>query len=431
MDTRVVDGHVWTPDGVVEADVGIRDGVIESVGTVEAAERTVDADGCLVLPGLINAHTHAAMTLLRGYADDVPLETWLREHVWPAEAELEDRDIAAGARLAAVEMIRTGTTCFADMYFGMDEVARVVDEAGLRAVLGHGVISEGKDEEAARDDAATGVAFVREWDGAADGRIQGMITPHAPYTCDDWLLREAAEARDELGCGLQIHLSETADEVEEIVGETGERPAWYCDEMGCWDDHASAAHCVHLDSDEMRLLADRGVAAVHCPAANMKLAAGAAPVDELLAKDVTVALGTDGPASNNDLDLLGEARRAALLAKVREEDASAVDAATALEMATVNGADALDVDAGAVEVGRKGDLAVVDMAGAHTTPRHDLVSNAVYAASGSDVTATVVGGEVLMEDGEILTLDAEAVKREAADRATALVERAEAEEDGS
>jgi 5-methylthioadenosine/S-adenosylhomocysteine deaminase len=295
-------------------------------------------------------------------------------------------------------------------------------------VLGHGVISEGKDEEAAREDAATGVEFVREWDGAADGRIQGMITPHAPYTCDDWLLREAAEARDELGCGLQIHLSETADEVEEIVGETGERPAWYCDEMGCWDDHASAAHCVHLDSDEMRLLADRGVAAVHCPAANMKLAAGAAPVDELLAKGVTVALGTDGPASNNDLDLLGEARRAALLAKVREEDASAVDAATALEMATVNGADALDVDAGAVEVGRKGDLAVVDMAGAHTTPRHDLVSNAVYAASGSDVTATVVGGEVLMEDGEVLTLDVEAVKREAADRAADLVERAEAEE---
>lgn len=425
MDLCVRGGHVLVHGTVREADVGVVDGDIETVGDVGSADREIDASGCLVLPGLVNAHTHSPMTLLRGYADDLPLEEWLQEHIWPVEAHLEPEDVAAGARLAALEMIRSGTTAFADMYFGMDEVARVVEETGLRAVLGYGMVTAGKDDEEARAELDRGVEFVREHDGAADGRIQAMMTPHAPYSCDDWVLAEAAEHARDLGCPLHVHLNETAAEVEEFVEAEGGRPAHHLDDLGCWEGRAYVAHGVHVDRSERALLADRDVGVAHCPSANMKLASGAAPVAALLDDGVPVCLGTDGPASNNTLDVFSEMRHAALLAKTREGDASVLPAAEVLTMATRNGARTLGLESGAIEEGRPADLAVVDLDAAHLTPRHDLVSHVTYAMGGADVTTTVVDGEVLMEDDEVLVLDERAVIADARAAAERVVARTE------
>jgi 5-methylthioadenosine/S-adenosylhomocysteine deaminase len=427
MDLLIEDGYVYADGRVIEADVGVRDGDIVEVGDAGDADRVLDASDSLVLPGMVNAHTHASMSLLRGYADDLPLGTWLEEHIWPIEAHLTREDIRVGAELAAVEMIRTGTTAFADMYFHMDEVAGVVEESGLRGSLGYGIITVGKDEEEAREELDEGVAFVREYDGAADGRVSAMLCPHAPYTCGEETLRNAAEAARESDVTLHTHLSETADEVEDSVDAHGERPPAYLDSLGFFDGDTYVAHGVHIDDDEAGTLARRGVGVAHCPSANMKLASGTAPVSEMLRAGVTVGIGTDGPASNNTLDMFKETRHAALVAKNRERDASAVPAEKALGMATRGGAELLGTGAGVIEEGRPADIAVVDLDAPHLTPRHDLVSHAVYAANGGDVVHTVVDGEVLMEDGRIETLDAESVITEAEETASELVERAEAE----
>jgi len=433
MDLLVENGSVYTDEGVESVDVGVRDGRIAEVGEVEDADRIVDASGSLVVPGLVNAHTHASMTLLRGYADDLPLGTWLEDHIWRVEEHLTPEDIRVGAELAAVEMIRSGTTAFADMYFEMDRIAEVVGESGLRAKLGYGIITVGKDEEDVKEELREGVEFAREYDGAADGRVKTMVTPHAPYTCDDETLRKAAEEARDRGVTLHTHLSETAEEVDEMVENEGKRPPEYLDSLGFFDSDegncdAYVAHGVHLDDDDINLLARKDIGVAHCPSANMKLASGTAPVAEILDAGVTVGIGTDGPASNNTLDMFKEARHAALVAKNREADASVVPAREALDAATRGGAELLGTGTGIIEEGRPADLAVVDLDAPHLTPKHDLVSHAIYAANGADVTATIVDGEVLMENGEIETMDEEKVIAEAQEAANALVERAEADE---
>ncbi|MFW5984561.1 MAG: amidohydrolase [Halobacteria archaeon] len=431
MELLVEDGHVYADGTVVRADIGVRDGRIAEVGDIEDADRVLDASDCLVLPGMVNAHTHASMSLLRGYADDLPLQTWLEDHIWPIEAHLTAEDIRTGAELAAVEMIRGGTTAFADMYFEMGEVADAVEDSGLRAALGYGIITVGKDGEEAREELREGVDFVRRYEGSADGRVSTMLCPHAPYTCDEETLREAARSAREEGVVLHTHLSETAGEVEDSVEAHGERPPAYLDSLGFFDGDAYVAHGVHLNEDDIEMFARRGVGVAHCPSANMKLASGTAPVADMLQAGVTVGVGTDGPASNNTLDMFKETRRAALVAKNREGDASAVPAQAALDAATRGGAELLGTDAGVIKEGRPADLAVVSLDAAHLTPRHDLVSHAVYAANARDVVHTVVDGEVLMEDRRIETLDEDAVVAEAEERARELVERAEAEEDGA
>ncbi|MFC6753052.1 amidohydrolase, partial [Halorubrum tibetense] len=347
----VTGGRVLCPDGRVErADVLIdRDaGTIRAVGSPDevadaagAAAETLDAEGSLVIPGLVNAHTHVAMTLLRGYADDKPLDTWLREDIWPVEGAFSPDDVEAGAALGVVEMIRSGTTAFADMYFAMDRVADVVDRAGLRARLGHGVVTVGKDEEAAAADVAESLRVAAELDGAADGRIRTAFMPHSLTTVgEDHLRAGIADAR-EAGVPVHLHANETLDEVDPIVAEQGERPLAYADDLGALDDSTFLAHGVHVDDTEIDLLAESGAAVVHCPASNMKLASGMAPVQRLREAGVTVALGTDGAASNNDLDLFDEMRDAAMIGKLAAEDASAVPAEAVVEMATAAGADAL------------------------------------------------------------------------------------------
>jgi 5-methylthioadenosine/S-adenosylhomocysteine deaminase len=433
---RVGGGRVLRPDGRVERPavaVDRDEGTIRAVGSPSevdgalggAAAETLDADGGLVIPGLVNAHTHVAMTLLRGYADDKPLDPWLREDIWPAEAELTPDDVEAGAELGAVEMIRSGTTAFADMYFAMDRVADAVDRAGLRARLGHGVVTVGKDDADARADVEESLAVARELDGAADGRIRTAFMPHSLTTVGEEFLREGVAQARKAGIPVHLHANETTDEVDPIVDERGERPIAYAAEVDALGPDDFFAHGVHVDDSEIDRLADSGTAVVHCPASNMKLASGMAPVQRLREAGVTVALGTDGAASNNDLDVFDEMRDAAMLGKLAADDASAVPAAVVVEMATRGGADALNLPGGRIEEGAAADLAVVDLDAPHLTPVHDPVSHLAYATRGSDVRHTVCDGEVLMRDREVLTLDTEAVQERAAAAASDLVDRVE------
>jgi len=428
----VTGGQVLRPDATVaEADVLLDQdaGTIEAVtprdgGPAHTADDELDAGGGLVIPGLVNAHTHVAMTLLRGYADDKPLDAWLREDVWPVEAELRAEDVAAGTRLGIAEMIRSGTTAFGDMYFFMPEVADVVAETGIRARLGHGCISVGKDDETAREDFRTALEFAREYDGHAAGRVRTMFTPHSLTTvAEDHFEAFVPEAR-EAGLPIHFHANETTDEVDPVVAERGQRPLAWADDLGLLGEDSFVAHGVHVDETEIDLLADRGTAVVHCPASNMKLASGMAPVQAMVDRGVTVGLGTDGAASNNDLDMFDEIRDAAMVGKLAAEDASAVDAETAVGLATRGSADALGFDSGRITPGANADLAVLDLDTPHLTPPHDPVSHLSYAARGSDVRHTVCDGTVLMRDRELSTVDVDEVRRGATERADALLERA-------
>jgi 5-methylthioadenosine/S-adenosylhomocysteine deaminase len=425
-ETCVAGGRVLRPDHSVEAaDVLVDDsGEIVAVGPDLSGDEELDARGCLVVPGLVNAHTHAAMTLLRGYADDKPLRRWLEEDVWPVEAELEPADVRAGTDLAAVEMVRNGVTTFADMYFHVPEVVASVEASGMRALVGYGVVTAGKGGEAAHADLEQSVDVAREFAGAADGRVRTAVMPHALTTVSEEILREAAREAADLGVPLHYHANETESDVAPLLQDHGVRPLAFADDCGLLGD-AFLAHCVHVDESEVDLLAATGTGVVHCPASNMKLASGMAPVQRLLDAGVPVALGTDGAASNNDLDVFDEVRDAAMLGKLAADDAAAVTADDAVRMATAGGADVLGVDAGRIEPGRKADLAVVDFEAAHLTPEHDAVSHLAYAVRGSDVRHTVCDGRVLMRDRDLRTLDAAAVRDRAARRAADLVARAE------
>jgi 5-methylthioadenosine/S-adenosylhomocysteine deaminase len=425
----VTGGRVLRGDLSVErADVLVDRGTgrISDVapGLADAAGETLDASGGLVVPGLVNAHGHAAMTLLRGYADDKPLEAWLREDVWPVEAELDPADVRAGTDLALAELIRSGTTTLVDMYFHVDAVVDAVAAAGVRARVGHGVVGVGKDEAAARADLDESLRVAREYDGAADGRVRTAVTPHSLTTLSPALLREAADAARDLDVPLHFHANETRAEVEPFLDE-GRRPLEAAREWGLLSEADFLAHGVHLDDAEVEVLAETGTGVVHCPASNMKLASGTAPVQRLRDAGVPVALGTDGAASNNDLDGFGEMRDAAMVGKLAAGDAAAVPAEAVVEMATAGGAAVVGVDAGRVEPGALADLAVVDLEAPHLTPLHDPVSHLAYAARGSDVRHTVCDGRVLMRDRTLLTVDEAAVRERAGERARSLLARAE------
>ncbi len=428
---RIGGGLVLRPNmEVVRADVLVDedDGEILAVddpGEIDDGDETLDASNGLVIPGLVNAHTHVSMTLLRGYADDKELDAWLQEDIWPVEAGLEAGDVKAGAKLGIAEMIRSGTTAFADMYFFMPEVASTVETSGVRALLGHGCITVGKDDETAHEDFQQGLDFAREYDGHADGRVRTMFTPHSLTTVSETFYEEYVPKAREEGIPIHIHANETTNEVDPLVETYEMRPLEYADSLDVLAEDSFIAHGVHVDEREQELLAARETAVIHCPASNMKLASGMAPIQEMLDADVPVGLGTDGAASNNDLDMFDEMRDAAMVGKLATMDASAVPAEAVVRMATQGSADALGFNSGRIESGANADLAVVDLSGEHLTPRHDLVSHLAYAVKGSDVRHTVCDGAVLMRDRELQTMDLDAVKREASERAEALVERAE------
>ncbi len=395
---------------ILRGDIAIEDGVIQSVGPCcdpKDFDQVYPGGDTLAMPGLINAHNHVSMSLLRGYADDMLLQKWLSV-IFPIEDGLTGEDVYWGAMLSLAEMIRSGTTCFADMYFFMDEVAKAAAESGMRASLSIG-ISDGSGLKALE----RSKNFVRKWQGAAEGRITTMFGPHAPYTCSEGLLREVAAAARELKAPIHMHLAETLTEVNQMQERTGKKPLQLAEEYGLMDGHLLAAHVVYADEEEIALLKRHDVSPVHNPVSNMKLASGIAPVRQMLAAGIPVALGTDGPCSNNNLDMFEEIKLAAIAQKVDSCDATKLPAYQALEMATLNGAKALALpDLGQLAPGKKADIILLDLDHPHFYPRHDLVSHLVYAAQGSDVRDVFVDGRPLMLDRKLLTLDEEKIYAE-------------------
>ncbi|NPV73264.1 MAG: amidohydrolase [Pelotomaculum sp.] len=416
------------PDGVYrDGEIAIAGNSILSVGSRGSVPegfrpgRSIDGTGMVAMPGFVNCHTHAAMTLLRSYADDMPLMKWLSEKIWPVEERLQPEDIYWGTMLCCLEMIKSGTTTFADMYFSMERVAAAVEESGMRACLSRGMIGVGSGARKAIDES---LSFVREWNGGADGRITAMFGPHAPYTCPPEYLKKVVDLAAREGAGIHIHVAETRDEIEQIRAGYGTTPVRYLDAAGVFELPVLAAHCVHLDEGDIEILSAKRVGIAHCPESNMKLASGIAPVTELLQAGAAVGLGTDGAASNNNLDMLEEMRSAALLHKVSTGDPLALPSFEALRMATAGGALALGLkDVGLLKPGMKADLILVDFRRPHLCPQHDLIAHLVYAAQSADVDTVIINGKVVMEKRQVLNLDEEKIMAEAQKRALRLVNR--------
>ena len=386
-----------------------------------AARQVVDPPaGSALLPGLVNAHAHMAMVLFRGAAEDVPVESWFNEYIWPMESALTPDDVAWGARLAAIELLEGGVTTVADHYFAMDRIAEVVAESGLRAHLAWTMFGRDPVGELRQSE-----EFAQRWQGGAAGRITVWLGPHAPYTCPPPFLRQVAGAARRLGLGCHTHVAETASQVAWSLREHGMSPVRLLEAVGLMEGPLLCAHAVHVTDEEIRLLARRGAAVAHCPKTFLKLAAGIAPVVRMRCAGVTVALGTDGAASNNTLDLLEQMRLAALLQKHQGEDATALPVAEALALATCEGARALGQEGvlGQVAPGFLADLVVIRLDGAHVRPVHSVPAALVYAARASDVHAVVVDGRVVVEGGRIRTLDREVVLREVEARAQRLARR--------
>lgn len=374
----------------------------------------LDGSRLAFMPGLINTHGHAAMSLLRGYSDDQNLQVWLEQKMWPMEGKYIDQDTRAGSALAIVEMLKSGTTAFVDMYDRMDQVAQMVEQGGIRGILTRGVIGLcPADVQEAK--LAEAIAFARDWNGKADGRISTMISPHAPYTCPPAYIERFVQAAHDYNLPVHTHMSETLAEVEQNVKEYGCRPVEHLDKLGFFSRPALVAHAVHLNDQEIELIAAKGVSVSHNPVSNLKLASGIARVPELIRAGVTVSLGTDSAASNNNLDLFEEIRLAALLHKGVSGDPTAVPALEALKLATVQGAKAIwqEDQIGALRTGMKADFIAVDVEQPHFYPKTDIVSHLVYSASGRDVKHVWVDGRQVVRDGECTLLDEEKIRYEA------------------
>lgn len=412
------------PAGVVFEDhaIVVRDGRIVALAPVAEAIDSFDAETVVerpdhvLIPGLINAHTHAAMTLFRGLADDLPLQEWLTEHIWPAEARWVDSDfVRDGTDLAVLEMIRSGTTCFNDMYYYPDTVAQVAAERGLRACVGMIVIEMetvwAKDIE---QYLSRGIQVHDQY--REHPLISTAFAPHSTYAVGDEAMQRIRTLADQLEVPIHTHLHETAAEVQQSVEQFGQRPIERLAAMGVLSPQLAAVHMTQLSRDEMMLLAEHGVSVVHCPESNLKLGSGFCPVAELLAAGVNVALGTDGAGSNNDLDMLGEMRCAALLAKGVAGNPAVVKAEDALAMATINGARALGLDEsiGSLVVGKWADMVCLDLAAPATQPVHHALSQVVYSASREQVSDVWVAGQPLLGDDKLSSQDEAGVFERAA-----------------
>ena len=370
-------------------------------------DKIIDASEKILLPGLVNTHTHLSMTLFRGLADDLSLDSWLNDHIWPMEANLNGDYCYIGALLGAVELIKSGTTTFSDMYFYMEDVARAIDEAGIRAVLSYGMIDFG-DAEKREAEIRENLSLFENCNGMADGRIKVFLGPHSPYTASEELLIKVRQLADEYNMGIHIHVSETQKEINDISEEKGLRPFEYLEKIGFLGPDVVAAHCVWLSDDEIEIIKKHGVKVSHNPCSNMKLASGISPVSKLIENDICVSIGTDGASSNNNLDLIEELKTASLLQKVSTLDPNVLNSHEAIAMGTIKGAEALGLsdEIGSIEVGKKADIILVDTNSANMVPDSStLTSNMIYSANGSNVDTTICNGKILMENKKLTVLD--------------------------
>lgn len=371
------------------------------------AKEVIDLPSHVVLPGLINSHGHAAMSLFRGMADDLPLMTWLNDHIWPAEGEfISEAFVADGTQLAMAEMLRTGTTTFSDMYFFPEIVAQLARDTGMRAQVCFPLLDFPTPWGAGPDEyLSKGKAFIEQWQDSLF--ISPAIGPHAPYTVSDEPLTRAVELSEETGAAIQIHLHETASEVADAIEQTGVRPTVRMAGLGLLGPNTQCVHMTQIDDSDVSLLQQTGAHVIHCPESNLKLASGLSPVQKLRDAGVNVAIGTDGAASNNDLDLFGELSTAAMLAKVVADDASALSAHEALAMATIAGARAIgrESELGSLEAGKLADLIAVDLSDPFLQPVYDPASHLVYSRHGRQVSHSWIGGVPQVQDGELTRID--------------------------
>ncbi len=396
-------------------DVLVENDRIRAMGNISPEQKDnaviIDAAGKLLMPGLINSHSHVPMTLLRNYADDMDLQTWLFKHIFPAEDKLTGPDVYWGTFLGIMEMLASGTTCFFDMYYFMDDMCRAVEQAGIRAQLSRGITSmdEGPDFSGLKS-LNESKEFYQSWNGAADGRITGAFAPHALYTCSPSVIKAIGSTAQKYGAPIHVHVDETRTEHVDCLKNFGKTPTRHLYDLGLFDQKTVAAHCTWVTEEDMALLKEKDVSMVHNPASNLKLASGIAPVPQAMSQGLNVTLGTDGASSNNNLNLFEEIQLSAFIHKGSSLNPLLVSAAEALQMATVNGAKALDRDdLGIVKEGNKADLILIDLDKPHFMPLHNPISALAYSAQGADVCLTMVDGRILYEKGEYKTIDKEKV----------------------
>lgn len=412
-------------EGVFKGSICIEDDRIFALGEVPenfVADQIIDGSNHLAMPGLINAHTHMGMSLFRNYADDMPLMEWLNNKIWPIEANLTAEDVYYGSLLSMIELIRSGCTTFRDMYFFMEDVARATELSGLRANLGLGMVGVADPDEKRFGEVR---ALYDKWHNQSNGRIRIEVAPHAPYTCsDDYLVKSTALAK-ELNTPLHIHLSESIFEVNQSLEQHGETPIEHMNALGVLDAQVSGAHCVHLKSCDFPILKEKQVSVLYNPSSNLKLGNGFAPITRLVAEGINVALGTDGASSNNNVNMLEELHLGALVNKGVEANPTVLPAYKMLEIATINGAKALGIDAytGTIETGKKADIILFDLNKPHLTPVHDLVAMVVYSASASDVSHVICNGEILMESYQIKTIPEREILQKVQMLSSKLIER--------
>lgn len=396
-------------DKIKKASILIVDNTIEEISndlSVTDASKVIDGTNKITMPGLVNTHSHVAMTLLRGIGDDEELQTWLKDYIWPKEAKLDEKLVYAGSKLAMAEMIKTGTTTFNDMYFYMEETAKAVEESGIRGVLGYGMIDLFDDEKRKQEIKAT-KNLIKNSHNTANGRVQVAVAPHAPYTCSEELLNESKKLANKHNLKLHIHVSETQQEVNDLEKQRNQTPFEYLDSIDLLDENTIAAHGVWTTDNEMKLLKEKQVSISHNPSSNMKLASGIAPVSKYIKNDINVAIGTDGVSSNNNLDMFSEMKLTALLQKVNTMNAKTLPAQATFNMATENGARALGINTGSIKEGKLADIVLVNMNVPHMIPVRNPLSNIIYSALGSDVDTVICDGQLLLEDKKLLTINEE------------------------
>ena len=423
-DLLILGGTVVTMDAdrsvIEDGAIAVKDNKIVAVGKASdmrkfRAKKVVNAAGKIVIPGLINTHTHVPMTLLRGIGGDLDLNEWLTKFIFPAEAKnVNEAFVRAGTQLGLAEMIRSGTTTFADMYYFEDAIADETYKAGMRGILGETIIDfPVPDAKTPAEGLANAERFITKWQ--SNSLIIPALAPHAVYTVSRENLLAVRKMSDRLKAPILIHVAETQKEVNELNEASGKTPVEYLNEIGFLNDRVIAAHTIYITDNEIAIMKAKNVGAAHCPQSNMKLASGVAPIVKMLAADVSVGLGTDGAASNNDLDMWEEIDTAAKLHKVFSGDPKAVNALQAFEMATIRGARALDLEdkIGSIEIGKLADIVLVDADTLHQVPTVDVYTKLVYSTKAADVSTVIVNGKVLMLDRKLLTLNEAAIKRDA------------------